>query len=176
MSDFRSASPADATALHALIERTYRGDSAKAGWTHEADLLGGQRTDLAALTEIIGDPAQTILVTEVDGVPTGCVCVTDKGGGIAYLGLLTVDPSRQAGGLGRRLIDAAEAHAQSLGCATMEMTVIVQRADLIAWYERRGYALTGERRPFPLDDPRFGVPVTRDLEFVVLAKPLRPTP
>lgn len=175
MSEFRPATRADVPALHALIEATYRGDSAKAGWTHEADLLGGQRTDRAALAEIIDDPAQMILIAEADGALNGCVCVTDKGGQMAYLGLLTVDPRRQAAGLGRRLIVAAEDHAQRSGCATMEMTVIAQRADLIAFYERRGYALTGERRPFPLDDPRFGLPKTRDLEFVVLAKALRPT-
>jgi hypothetical protein len=47
----------------------------------------------------------------------------------------------------------------------MEMTVIDSRASLIAWYERRGYGLTGERRPFP---------VRRDppISFVVLEKPL----
>jgi hypothetical protein len=54
----------------------------------------------------------------------------------------------------------------------MEMTVIRQREELVAYYERRGYARTGEGRPFPLDDPRFGIPKRRDLSFVVLAKPL----
>ena len=52
------------------------------------------------------------------------------------------------------------------------MTVIVQRPELIAWYERRGYALTGERRPFPYDDERFGDPRRTDLEFAVLEKRL----
>ena len=45
------------------------------------------------------------------------------------------------------------------------------RAGLIAYYERKGYALTGERRPFPMQDERFGLP-QRELEFVVLAKAL----
>ncbi len=71
------------------------------------------------------------------------------------------------------MIEAAEAEAAARFAATrMEMTVIRQRAELIAWYERRGYRLTGETRPFPLDDPRFGLPRTRDLAFVVLEKPL----
>ncbi len=52
------------------------------------------------------------------------------------------------------------------------MTVIVQRDELIEWYQRRGYALTGETRPFPMTDPRFGVPRRGDLAFVVLEKPL----
>ena len=74
------------------------------------------------------------------------------------------------------MLDAAEVEALRCGCDRMEMTVIAQRPELIAWYQRRGYALTSERRPFPLDDPRYGLPTTRDLEFVVMAKALRPTP
>ncbi len=160
----------DVTALHRLVERTYRGDSARKGWTHEADLLGGQRTDVMALSGIIGDPAQHILIAD-DFI--GCVNISDQGGSKAYLGLLAVDPDRQAAGVGKALIDAAEAHAGKIFEAKkIEMTVIKQRDELIAYYERRGYMLTGEERPFPLDDPRFGVPTTRELSFVVLAKKL----
>ena len=54
----------------------------------------------------------------------------------------------------------------------MRMTVISIRTELIAWYKRRGYAFTGETRPFPTDDPLFGVPARHDLEFMVLEKPL----
>lgn len=168
----RAATAPDLPALHALIERAYRGDSAKAGWTHEADLLGGQRTDLAALAEMLADPDQRLLVAVEDGALTGCVAVTRKPDGRGYLGLLTVDPALQAAGLGKRLIAAAEEAARDFGADTMEMTVIASRGELIAYYERRGYALTGERQPFPLDDPRFGLPKTRDLEFIVLAKAL----
>lgn len=171
---FRPATSSDAAALHRLVESAYRGDSAKAGWTHEADLLGGQRTDEAELLDILASASRVILLAEVEGVLTGCVQVADQGEGLAYLGLLTVDPTRQAGGLGRLLIEAAEAEARSRFAATrMEMTVIRQRSELIAWYERRGYALTGETRPFPLDDERFGLPQTRELEFVVMEKALK---
>jgi len=170
---FRPAAPDDVPALHRLIESAYRGDSAKAGWTHEADLLGGQRTDEAELRDILADASRVLLLAEIDGVLTGCVQVADQGEGLAYLGLLTVDPARQAGGLGRVLIEAAEAQAVArFGATRMEMTVIRQRGELIAWYERRGYRLTGETRPFPLDDERFGLPQTRELEFVVLEKTL----
>jgi len=170
---FRPAAPDDVPALHRLIESAYRGDSAKAGWTHEADLLGGQRTDEAELRDILADASRVLLLAEIDGVLTGCVQVAKQGEGLAYLGLLTVDPRRQAGGLGRWLIAAAEAEAiDRFGATRMEMTVIRQRVELIAWYERRGYRLTGETRPFPLDDERFGLPQTRELEFVVLEKAL----
>ena len=124
---------------------------------------------------MIASDDQTILLIEEDGVPTGCVHLTIKRDGLGYLGLLTVEPRQQAAGIGRQLLDAAEAEVQTRGCDRMEMTVIAQRLELIAWYERRGYALKGERRPFPLDDPRYGLPMTPDLEFVVLAKRLRPS-
>lgn len=175
MSDlsFHPATIADIDRLQAFVHSAYRGDSARRGWTHEADLLDGQRTDPDGLREAIADPAQVILLAERDGDLIGCVSVTDRGEGLGYLGLLSVDPARQGGGLGRKLIAAAEAWAvERLHARRMEMTVIVQRAELIAWYERCGYALTGESRPFPAADPRFGLPRRDDLAFVVLARDL----
>ena len=169
----RSATEIDLPALLALVHSAYRGDAARGGWTHEADLLDGQRTDPDALAEMIADPAQLLQVAEQEGALIGCVSVTKRGDGTAYLGMLSIDPHRQAQGLGRILIAAAEdAAASHFGATRMEMTVIRQRSELIAYYERRGYALTGEERPFPLDDPRFGIPKRRDLSFVVLAKPI----
>jgi N-acetylglutamate synthase-like GNAT family acetyltransferase len=171
--NIRAATCLDIPVLHQLVERAYRGDSARKGWTHEADLLGGQRTDVESLTEIIADPAQRILIALSDDVVIGCVQISRKNETIAYLGLLSVDPDVQAGGLGKTLITEAEAFAhREFGARIMEMTVIRQRGELIAYYERRGYTQTGETRPFPLDDERFGLPVTRDLVFVVLAKTL----
>ena len=103
----------------------------------------------------------------------GCVQVTDKGEALAYLGMLSVDPDLQGAGLGRRLIASAESEARNrFGADRMEMTVIAQRRELIDWYVRCGYQLTGETRPFPVTDPRFGLPRRNDLAFVVLARTL----
>jgi GNAT superfamily N-acetyltransferase len=169
----RLATPADVPELHALVEGAYRGSSARRGWTHEAHLLDGQRTDAEALSEMINDPAQNILLAFADDRLTGCVAISDKGDGIAYLGMLSVDPDAQASGLGRHLIAEAEAWARDRFLASvMEMTVIKQRVELIAYYERRGYVLTGEERPFPYNLPRFGLPKRTDLVFVVLARDL----
>jgi ribosomal protein S18 acetylase RimI-like enzyme len=165
------ATISDLPALHALVEAAYRGDSARRGWTHEADMLGGQRTDAAALREILADPASAILLHHVGSRLVGCVHIRDLGGGLGYLGMLAVDPDVQAGGLGKALLQAGEEEAQRRWRAQrMEMTVIAQRRDLIAWYQRRGWHPTGERRPFPYDDPRFGLPLRDDLLFMVLAK------
>ncbi|MDB5708019.1 MAG: family acetyltransferase [Sphingomonas bacterium] len=168
-----AAGPDDLAPLHALIEGAYRGDGARRGWTHEADLIDGQRTDTETLAAIIDDARQHILVVRNDDAIIGCVALTDKGDGTCYLGMLTVAPDLQAAGLGRQLIEAGERHvAASFGARRIEMTVIAQRAELIAWYERRGYHRTGERRPFPYGDPRIGTPRSDALDFIVLERDL----
>jgi predicted GNAT family N-acyltransferase len=173
MITFRTATLSDIPLLHALIESGYRGDAAKAGWTHEADLLGGQRTDAKELRAIIMAPENRILLGETKGSLMGCVQISDKGNGLAYLGLLTVDPAHQASGLGRQILAGAEKAAmQIFGARHMEMTVIGQREELIAWYARRGYLPTGEERPFPYDEIAPDDAYINTLYFRVLQKTL----
>lgn len=171
---FAIATADDVPALHALVESAYRGDSARGGWTHEADLLDGQRTDPAGLAEAIADPDHLILLARDATIIRGCVELTRVATDRAYLGLLSVAPDWQGRTLGKALIDAAEAAAQArFGATHVEMTVIRQRSELIGYYQRHGYVLTGETRPFPYGDERFGRPRVPDLSFVVLEKPLR---
>ena len=162
----RIATPADLPRLHPVIERAYRGDSARQGWTHEADLLSGERIDEATLEAMFDDPAHLLLIAEQGNVPVGCVSLTARGDGLVYLGLLCVDPTLQAGGIGKAIIAAAEKASRGpLDADRIEMTVIDSRAELIAYYERRGFVRTGERRPFP-------VAVEPPLGMVVLEKAL----
>jgi len=112
------------------------------------------------------------LVLERDGVLIACLRL-ERTGGECYLGLLTVRPTLQAGGLGRKLLEGAERWAlENWSSRAIHMTVIVQREELLAWYERRGYYRTGTRKPFPYGDDRFGLPRRPDLEFEVLRKDL----
>ncbi|HZQ56509.1 MAG TPA: GNAT family N-acetyltransferase [Acidimicrobiales bacterium] len=170
---FRRAAADDIPALHALVQSAYRGDASREGWTTEADLLGGQRTDPDALRAIIDGDGSRILVAEEHGVIVGCCQLERRSGGTAYLGMLAVAPGLQARGVGRAVVGEGERIARTeWGAERMQMTVIKQRSELIAWYQRLGYAPTGETAPFPYGDERFGVPKVADLEFVVLAKPL----
>jgi N-acetylglutamate synthase-like GNAT family acetyltransferase len=162
----RIAGVADLPAIHALIERAYRGDSARAGWTHESDLLSEDRTSLAELAAIVGDSDKRILIAEQGGAIVGCVEVTKEDEGVGYFGMLTVDPALQAGGLGKILIAAAEAEAvRTFGATRMELAVVDKRPELIAYYERRGYVATGEVKPFP-------APEAIPLDLLVYSKPL----
>jgi len=167
----RAATPADIPALHSLVESAYRGEASRAGWTTEADLLGGQRTDPEELAEIIADPAQAILSAWREGVLVGCVQIADRGQGVGYFGLLSVSPTLQAAGLGRRLVDAAEAElAHRFGATHVRLTAFPQRQTLRAWYERLGYRDTGRTLPFDYDNPRLGLPLCDGLHFIVMEK------
>ncbi len=169
---FRTAGAADVPALVDLVESAYRGERSRTGWTHEADLLGGQRTDTEMVATAITDPAGVVLVAESDGRLVAC-CHLERRDGYAYFGMFAVSPDRQGHGLGRSLLAEAERYARDQwGAGELRMTVIVQRADLIAWYERRGYTRTGELSPFPYGDERFGQPRRPDLAFETLTRKL----
>lgn len=159
--------PGDAPLIKALLESAYRGDSARRGWNHEADILDDERVAPGEIEDLLSNPSVTILVARDSEAFVGCVAVTCKNARLAYLGMLCVSPDLQSGGLGRKLLDAAEDCARTQGIAVMEMTVIDSRDALIAWYERRGYTRTGETRPFP-------VPRDPPITFAVLEKPLGP--
>lgn len=157
----------DTTALNTLVNSAYRGDSSRKGWTTEADLLGGIRTDEEGIRAMLENPDATILKYESDGQLLGCVYLEKKDIDL-YLGMLTVSPDTQANGIGKKLLEAAETYAQQHNCRAVTMTVITLRHELIAWYQRRGYKPTGETKPFP-NDPRFGIP-KQPLEFIVMEK------
>lgn len=164
------ATSADATQISLLVNGAYRGESAKKGWTTEADLLDGQRTDPESLQNMMQTTGSTILKYEdAAGTIIGCVYLQQKGDAL-YLGMLTVAPDLQGSGIGKELLKAAEQHARANGCRKVTMTVISVRHELINWYERHGYIVTGERQPFPTD-PKFGLP-RRALEFIVMEKAL----
>jgi ribosomal protein S18 acetylase RimI-like enzyme len=172
---FAPADPSELPAIAALVNSAYRGESSRLGWTTEADYLGGQRTDAQTLAGDLAANPQAAVMTlrdEVGGPLLGCVWLEPTDGGAWYLGMLTVRPDLQDRQLGRTMLAAAETHVRERGAQRVRMTVIQIRDTLIAWYERRGYARTGETRPFPYADLRFGQPARDDLEFIVLEKTL----
>lgn len=158
----------DIPQLDLLINSAYRGEGSKKGWTTEADLLGGIRTDADSLIKLMTQKDAVILkICESDSFLDGCVYLEKKGASM-YVGMLTVSPEKQAKGIGKKLLAAAEQYARKSHCVTLQMTVISVRSELIEWYERHGYQRTGEIKPFPADE-KFGIQ-KQPLEFIVMKK------
>ncbi|MET8680256.1 GNAT family N-acetyltransferase [Streptomyces sp. NPDC004647] len=169
---FRDATGSDVPELVALIESAYRGDASRAGWTTEADLLEGQRTDPGGVAAVVRSEESRMLLVEEDGALIAC-CQLEHRGTHAYFGMFAVRPDLQGAGLGKVIIAEAERTVRAeWGADEMHMTVISAREELIAWYERRGYRRTGRMSPFPYGDERFGIPQRDDLQFELLVKEL----
>jgi N-acetylglutamate synthase-like GNAT family acetyltransferase len=160
----RPATTEDLPTLLDLVHAAYRGEG---GWTTEADLIDGTRTDTDELRELLPD----LLVVEQDGALLGCCSLVPRGDRASF-GLFAVRPAQQGAGVGSALLAAAEERARQLGLSAIEMSVVSVRSELLAYYERRGYAATGETRPFPYGVERNGRPRRDDLIFTVLVKPL----
>jgi len=169
---YRKAVPADTDQIVALVNSAYRGESSKQGWTTEADLLDGQRTDIEEITKLIATPDSMILLCYSDQELIGSVHLERSERG-AYLGMFTVKPTLQGRGIGKRFMEEAERMAQQeWGATTIMMLVITLREELIAFYERRGYRRTGKFEEFP-NDIRYGIPKASNLQFELLEKRLR---
>lgn len=160
----------DILELNILVNSAYRGESSKKGWTTEEHLLGGIRTDEEGLLQTFENEDITVLKYTDNDKIIGTVSL-EKQGNKLYLGMLTVSPELQGGGVGKKLLKASDVFAKEETIPKIVMTVISVRSELIAWYERHGYVRTGETKPFPMDDPNFGMP-KEFLEFIVLEKKL----
>jgi ribosomal protein S18 acetylase RimI-like enzyme len=167
---FRTASTADIPAIVTLVEAAYRGDSGRRGWTTESDLLDGQRTDPSLVADLLSRVDSFVLLAERDGGLLASAHL-ERQQQRGYFGMFAVDPAYQGEGLGKAVLAEAERLARDQWqCHGMRMTVIEQRPELVAWYQRRGYRRTGDFQPFPYGDERFGVPRRKDLRFEVLLK------
>lgn len=172
---YRKATPDDVPVVQPFVTAAYRGESSQAGWTTEATIIQGQRIDAKGVLAKINEPNGVILLAHDDaGVLAACCEILKRDTELAYFGLFAVDPKRQAGGIGRQVLAEAERYAKEVfGVAKLEMNVIWTRDELIAWYIRRGYVKTDEKRPFPYTElPANEVPLRDDLYFSILIKVL----
>lgn len=208
---FDQAQEADAKALLDLVNGCYRGESAKQGWTHESDILGGQRTDLCEIENLIKSQDEGFWILKINlskisssfmehplikaikshevqilgrGDILGCVHIQPRKitayqgksshpKGI-YFGMLCVQPILQGYGLGRLILQRVLDEARSEPPYRVWMTVIEQRTELIRYYQRCGFSLTGKSLPFPMDDPRRGIPKVPSISFIEMEQFVKP--
>jgi len=167
-----SFSPAvyeDAAQLAALINSAYRGESSRQGWTTEADLIDGLRTDIEMIQDLLVMADSMLLLCKQDRELLGSVHLQFCGDEV-QIGMLAVSPGLQGRGIGKQLLRAAEATA----CSTWRfqrfvMSVIPCRQELMAFYERRGYRRTGINKAFPAN-PALWTPKVAGLSLELLEK------
>lgn len=172
--NFRPATLQDAPVLVALINRAYRPEAGQEGWTHESGWITQPRINLEQLQDVLGDPTNHLVVADCLATEkhnrhiVGCALLSGQPP-VLQIGLLTVDPDYQAQHIGRRLLDYSEQQGRALFQAQrFEMSVVDTRQELIAYYERRGYQLTGQIKPYPTDQ-QVGLPRV-PLKLVIMQK------
>ncbi|WP_307845050.1 GNAT family N-acetyltransferase [Actinotalea solisilvae] len=168
-----------------LVHAAYRSEESRRGWTTESHLVGGQRVDATMVRDLVAADDGVVLVLDAPkpgagdaaaepAVPLLACCHVERRERTAYVGMFAVRPALQGRGLGRRMLAAAEDQARAWSLTTLELTVLDHRPELLAWYERCGFALTGVRHPFPYGDDRFGLPQRPDLALLGMTKQLDP--
>ena len=186
----RQADASDIGALERLLNCCYR---ETAGWTNEADLVGGIRITPEELASTINNPAHYLFVypktttgerdAEETGEILGCIAVdikTDANSNKkAYIGMFAVHPELQGQGVGNVVLQAAETFAirhllstengTDKQPARLTMSILSHRPELLAYYQRRGYQLNGNKLPFP-NDGNNGEPKREGLELLELEK------
>ncbi len=163
------ATTADIPAIKSLLNSAYRGEDSKKGWTTEADLISGDtRTDDDLLQNVMERSGSVFLIYKDDQQKLiGCVNLQEYDDRL-YLGMFSVSPQLQGGGIGKQLLKASEEYARHLQKRSIYMSVITLRTELVNWYMRHGYADTGERKPF-VEDGITGKHL-QPMEFMILEK------
>lgn len=169
-SHISKATEADIVHIVTLLNKGYRGEQSRKGWTTEADLIAGEiRSNEEDVRSVMKEDGSVFLryVDDQDKI-IGCVNLKKQGDRL-YLGMFSVEPILQGGGIGGTLMKAAEEYGRSVECRSIYMYVISLRDELIAWYKRKGYEDTGKRVPF---EENFTGKHLKPLEFMILEKNL----
>ena len=155
MIKIRIADSPDAEQITAVINAAFR--------IAEEFFIDGNRITLEEVRQHLSTGVFLLAETE-DGI-AGCVYLEPRGER-AYLGLLSVDPARQQGGLGSRLMTAGEEYCREGGARFMDILIVNLRTDLPAFYRSRGYVENGAT-PFPAD-----LPTKQPCNFINMSKQL----
>ncbi len=155
-----------------LVNSAYRGEASRAGWTTEADLLDGLRTDMAEIQNLLADESNILLLCNLEDRILGSVHLQHVECAVE-VGMFAVNPLRQGNGIGKQLLSQAEQVAcQHWPIDRSRMSVLSCRHELLAFYQRRGYCPIDEFKPFPQNSALW-TPKVENLQFVRLEKMLQ---
>ncbi len=168
---FTEAEAGDVEQIIQVVNAAYRGETSKLGWTTEADLLDGLRTDEKELLQLLTDEASCILLCKTQDTVLGSVHLQYMGDCVE-IGMFAVNPLHQGRGIGKQLLQHAESIAiKTWSIQRLQMVVISCRYELLAFYHRRGYRNNGGTKAFP-ENPLLWTPKVKNLQFTLLEKTL----
>ena len=151
----RAARSEDRSFLLGLLPRL--AEFSLPAWRKPQEIVAGEtRTLSSALAQL--PPDDELLVAEsTAGERLGFIYLqhqTDyfRGAEYTHIGILAVDRAGEGTGVGRTLIEAAEAHARARGDPMITLNVFEGNAHARAVYERLGYAPEVVRYVKPLTD------------------------
>lgn len=166
---YRIANKSDIEAIVKLVNMAYRPESGVSGWTHESDLVSGNRTNDSQIMEIMSKPDSVILISLKTSEIVACVHI-EKIGKNSHIGMLAVSPALQGVGTGKQMLTHAEMYASvNFGSEKFIIVVVSSRIELISFYLRRNYQKTGILKEYPLS-AGVGTPKLANLKIEVLEK------
>ena len=166
--NLRTASEADAQEIADLVNSAYRPTFQGGGWTHEGDLVSGARTTVDQINELLHGQSVVLLYCLETSI-VACVHVSGDSSGVC-VGLLATRPNLQDQGLGKQMLLHAEQYAsENFKASVCKISVLSSRPELLAFYERRGYILTGHVEEYPVA-AGVGSPIVDGIKVLSLEK------
>ena len=174
MIEFHQAELKDIADIVSLVNQTYRGEQSRLGWTTEADLLDGLRTDQAHMASLVNAQDCRVLLAKQGDELLGSILLEYLADSEAVeLGMFAVVPSLQNQGIGKQLLAYAESFALNhWSPQRLILEVIPCRQELISFYQRRGYQFNGVSQPFPVN-PELWRPKREGLTLACMEKLIR---
>lgn len=171
---YRIATEEDSELLTNLVNMSYSGELSNQGWTNENGLVVGSRTTVDKILNILKNDQYVILIffDPINHHLIGCISIQHKSeSNAACLSIFAVRPDQQARGYGKFILNTAESYAKDQwNVKSIELNVILQRPELMAYYKRRGYIDTGRREAFTVEQCQFDSSACCTLERCFMMK------
>lgn len=141
-------------------------------------LPGYKRTTPAEVADLIRGGKLAVAHLGQRGHPAGCIVVRMLSPTRGAFGMLALDSAHRGGGFGRQLVSFAEQYCRNLGCAIMQLELLVPttfnhafKQRMQAWYLRMGYKIVSLGQ-FEKDYPSLAPLLTGPTEYRIFEKAL----
>lgn len=169
---FRKAQNSDISNLVLLMNTAYR-QTEGSSWTSEADIVTGDRINATQLEGALAQADFELWVATLEGEVIACIGLTFSAHDVE-IGTFCIAPQFQNQGIGKQVLEYAEHYVQNIvanqrvNLQHFVMWVLSVRSELIAYYQRRDYQMTGTQADYPLD-ANVGQPLV-DLHLIEMKK------